>query len=679
MLPVLFQDNHEEQMTELYFSRLVDIGRLQRLLEAQHRVTRVPVAILDVDENVLVAVGWQEICTRFHRQNPEAGARCRQSDAYIKAHLCDFPEEYVDYQCRNGLRDLAMPIFIDGRHLATFFTGQFFYDDDPPDPEFFRSQAALFGFDEADYLAALKRVPVFSREYIRNVMSYCRGLVEMMAEIGLNNLKLAREVKERRKSEKEASFFRFLVENTRDPFYVLDPADGDRLVYVNPAACEHYGLDRETLLKMRIPDWDPLFDRERFGELEQQMQEHKAVHFETLHRVASGELIPVEVTASYFEHDGRRLAGGHFHDISERKAMETALKESEHNLTEAQRIARVGNWAWSLSGRLLTASEECWRILGTSPAHFAGTWDALLELIHPDDRERAVKAFGRLEKDRRPCSVEYRLLRSGGDEVAIREKREMVFDDSGRPAGMIGTVQDITEQVRLAETLREKDLLLMQQSRMAAMGEMISYIAHQWRQPLHLMNLLVQNLGPCAEQDQRAQMVDQVMDLIQHMSATIDDFRNFFRTDKPEEFFDLREATRKIVDFVAADLKMHNIELVFEAESDLIVRGHANEYSHVLLNILNNARDVLLEKGVGTPRIYIRLFREGAKKVVVVGDNAGGISGDLHDRVFDAYFTTKRKGTGIGLYISKIIIEKRLKGSLAVRNADGGAEFRIEI
>lgn len=678
-MAVLFRDDCEEQMTELDFSRLVDIGQLQRLLEAQHQVTGVPVAILDVDENVLVAVGWQEICTRFHRQHAEAVELCRQSDAYIKAHLCDFPEEYVDYRCRNGLRDLAMPIFIDGRHLATFFTGQFFYDDDPPDMEFFRSQAARFGFDAAEYLAALKRVPVFSREYIRNVMSYCRGLVEMMAEIGLKNLRLAREVEKRKKSEKEVSFFRYLVENTRDPIYVLDPADGDRLVYVNLAACEHYGLDRETLLKMRIPDWDPVFDREKFGELEQQMQAHKAVHFETLHRVASGTLIPVEVTASYFEHDGRRLAGGYFHDISERKAMENALRESERQLSEAQRIARIGNWAWSLSGRLLSASEECWRILGTSSAHFAGTWDALLELVHPDDGERAGNAFACLQEDCHPCSVEYRLLRSCGGEVAIRERREMVFDDSGRPAGVIGTVQDITEQVRLRETLREKDLLLMQQSRMAAMGEMISYIAHQWRQPLHLMNLLVQNLGPCAEHDRRAQMVERVMDLIQHMSATIDDFRDFFRTDKSEEFFDLQEATRKIVDFVAADLKMHNIELVFDAENGLIATGHANEYSHVLLNILNNARDVLLERRIDSPRIYIRLFREGEKKVVVVGDNAGGIPADICDRLFDAYFTTKRDGTGIGLYISKIIIEKRLKGSLGVRNVDGGAEFSIEI
>jgi PAS domain S-box-containing protein len=668
-----------DQMTELDFSRLVDLGRLKRLLEAQHRVTRVPVAILDVDESILVAVGWQEICTRFHRQHPGTLERCRQSDAYIKAHLLDFPEEYVDYICRNGLRDLAMPIFIDGRHLATFFSGQFFYDDDPPDIEFFRAQAVRFGFDEAEYLAALKRVPLFSREYIREVMSYCRGLVEMMAEIGLKNLRLAQEVKKRKKSEKEAIFFRYLVENTRDPVYVLDPADGYRTLYVNAAACAHYGWPLETLLKMRIPDWDPQFDMDSLPKLDQKIRQGKAVRFETVHRVASGQLIPVEVTANHLEFEGRRVVAGYFHDISERKAMETALRESEHNLTEAQRIAGVGNWSWSHSGRLLSASTECWRILGISAEEFGGTESALLEMVCAEDRERLMKALVAQKKGLMPFSVEYRCRRFDGEEVVVHEQREPLFDDAGKPVGTVGTIQDVTEQVRLAQALREKDLLLMQQSRMAAMGEMISFIAHQWRQPLHLMNLLVQNMGPCAEQDRRAQMVEQVMDLIQHMSATIDDFRDFFRTDKSEEFFDLQEATRKIVDFVAADLRMHNIELLFDAEDGLIVTGYANEFSHVLLNILNNAREVLLERRIDSPRIYIRLFREGEKKVVTVGDNAGGISDDIRERLFDAYFTTKRDGTGIGLYICKIIIEERLKGSLAVRNVDDGAEFRIEI
>jgi two-component system C4-dicarboxylate transport sensor histidine kinase DctB len=245
-------------------------------------------------------------------------------------------------------------------------------------------------------------------------------------------------------------------------------------------------------------------------------------------------------------------------------------------------------------------------------------------------------------------------------------------------------IQDISEPARLARALREKDLLLLQQSRMAAMGEMVSYITHQWRQPLQIISLLMQNLEmeeQCSQlqSDSLTQTVKQVLDLVDHMSSTMDDFRDFFRTDRAPEPFDLRESIRKIVDFIAAHMVVHNVELTFDAEESLIVLGHANEYSHVLLNILNNAKDALLERGVESPRIHVRLFREGEKKVVTISDNAGGIPEALRDRVFEPYFTTKKNGTGIGLYISKNIIEDRFNGSLTARNVEDGAEFRVEV
>jgi PAS domain S-box-containing protein len=670
-------------MTDLVFSQLVPVKQLQHLLEALFRLLGVSCAILDDREQVLVSVGWQTICSRFHRQHPETVEHCRQSDAYIKSRLDNCAEGYSDYRCENGLWDVAMPIFIEERHLATFFIGQFFYTDEPPDLEFFRTQAARYGFDESAYLAALQQVPIFSRDHIREVMAYCRSVVEMIAETGLKNLRLDREVQERRKSEREAAFFRYLIEHTRDPIYVLDPADGYRMVYVNAAACAHYGWDRETLLQMRIPDWDPRFDLTRLPDLLEQMMQGTQARFETLHRVASGTLIPVEVTASYLEYEGRPLTAGSIRDISERKAMQVALRERQHALIEAQRIARVGNWAWDLAGRLQSASAECWRILGSSAEAFAGSEAALLELVRPEDRERLRSAIDGLLCDRQPCAVEYRLRHADGTELVIHDQRELVFDQDDQPRGMVGTLQDVTEQVRLAEELREKDLLLLQQSRMAAMGEMISYIAHQWRQPLHLLNLLVHNLAALEpgelHGERRQQAAEQVDELVQHMSSTIDDFRGFFRPDQGALPFDLKESVRKILALVAADLKHHRIEVVFDAGEGLYVTGSGNEFSHVLLNILNNAKEALVEKGIAAPRIHIRLFREGEKMVVTVSDNAGGVPEAIRERLFEAHFTTKEAGTGIGLYISKIIIEKRLQGSISARNTGDGLEFRIEL
>jgi ligand-binding sensor protein len=147
-------------LTSLTFARLVDIERIRKLLESHYRITGIGAAILDTDENTIVAVGYHDICTRFHLIHPIAKLNCRESDAYIKAHLSDCGDGYLDYHCKNGLVDVAIPIIINGAHLATFFTGQFFCDDDKPDVEYFRKQAREFAFDESDYLETLGRVPL---------------------------------------------------------------------------------------------------------------------------------------------------------------------------------------------------------------------------------------------------------------------------------------------------------------------------------------------------------------------------------------------------------------------------------------------------------------------------------------------------------------------------------------
>lgn len=190
-----------ENMTNETFDQLIDINQVRELLASQHALSGMTYAILDTDENPLIAVGWQDICVRLHRVNPVSRARCRESDAFIKAHLHDMEGDCLEYRCKNGMMDVALPIVIDGRHLATFFTGQFFYDDDRPDTENFLMRAEALGFDHEVYLNALERVPVFSREHVRSTMLFLRDMVKILAEIGLKNLRLACEAEERKRAE----------------------------------------------------------------------------------------------------------------------------------------------------------------------------------------------------------------------------------------------------------------------------------------------------------------------------------------------------------------------------------------------------------------------------------------------------------------------------------------------
>ncbi|MFA7061875.1 MAG: ATP-binding protein, partial [Pedobacter sp.] len=234
--------------------------------------------------------------------------------------------------------------------------------------------------------------------------------------------------------------------------------------------------------------------------------------------------------------------------------------------------------------------------------------------------------------------------------------------------------------------IRQKDEILIHQGRLAAMGEMINNIAHQWRQPLNNLGLIVQNIKFFHEvgeltAEEMDKAVARAMGVIMHMSGTIDDFRNFFSPEKAPRDFVVNQVVSRALTFVSPELKSIGINVTLDEQPGIPAHGHPNEYLQTLLNILINAKDALLELKVADPLISIRIFRENDHSIVTIRDNAGGISEDVMPKIFDPYFTTKGqgKGTGIGLYMSKAIIEKNMGGRLSVCNVDGGAEFRIEV
>ncbi|MGV8121522.1 MAG: PocR ligand-binding domain-containing protein [Candidatus Xenobiia bacterium LiM19] len=164
------------------FVELVDISRLRELCESFTTVTDAPTAILDLEGTVLIATGWQDICTRFHRVNPRTESRCIESDTVLAGQLKK-GERYNIYHCRNGLIDVAFPITVGGEYVANFFAGQFFFE--PPDKEFFIRQAEEFGFDKTAYLDALSRVPVYSEDQVKAIINFFSRLVNLISEMGL--------------------------------------------------------------------------------------------------------------------------------------------------------------------------------------------------------------------------------------------------------------------------------------------------------------------------------------------------------------------------------------------------------------------------------------------------------------------------------------------------------------
>ena len=234
--------------------------------------------------------------------------------------------------------------------------------------------------------------------------------------------------------------------------------------------------------------------------------------------------------------------------------------------------------------------------------------------------------------------------------------------------------------------LKEKESMLLEQSRLAAMGEMISIIAHQWRQPLNAiasittrlkMNIKMNKLEPELVDEK----TDEISNYLQYMSKTIDDFRNFFEPTKNKTFVSLNEIVNDSLKIVGNSFENRNIDLQIEKKELSSIYLYKNELIQVVLNILNNARDAYDSKDIENKAVSIKYTEDEKFQTIFIQDNAGGIPQEILQKIFEPYFSTKNRknGTGLGLYICKSIVEKYSNGELIVSNQNGGALFEIKI
>jgi signal transduction histidine kinase len=373
--------------------------------------------------------------------------------------------------------------------------------------------------------------------------------------------------------------------------------------------------------------------------------------------------------------------------------------------TDLYDFAPVGYFTLDRSGVIRTANLRGANLLSMERATLPGRRFGLF--VAPEARSRFTAFLGEVFAGQDMESCEVTLVNKGNSPVMVQiealaeksgqecrvaviditERRHAQDELDGKRREMEELNRTLRERIgRAVDDLREKDQMLIVQERLVLMGEMIDNIAHQWRQPLNTLGLVIQQLplfhGSAAfSREFLQENVDQAMELIQHMSRTIDDFRNFFRSDKEADNFNVNEVIRQTLSIIEKSFMNQQIQIASHAEGTPVAYGYPNEYSQVLLNILMNARDALIDHKVADARIILSAFTEGEKTVVTISDNAGGIAEEIIDRLFEPYFTTKGpdKGTGIGLFMSKTIIEKNMGGSLTVRNTGSGAEFRIEV
>lgn len=246
-----------------------------------------------------------------------------------------------------------------------------------------------------------------------------------------------------------------------------------------------------------------------------------------------------------------------------------------------------------------------------------------------------------------------------------------------------GLTKEIQAQIKV---LREKDKQLQYQARLARMGEMLSMIAHQWRQPLTAISAttsyMVGKLSLDAfDKEEFLEELGHIEDYTKHLSKTINDFRNFFKPNKTKEDVSLEHIVKTTLEIVHSLLVNNNILVIEEFTCKDKVHTYSNELRQVVLNLLKNAQDILVERAIKNPTVKIKTYTKDNNAVLEISDNAGGVPLDIIDKIYDAYFTTKpsKEGTGLGLCMSKTIIENNCNGTLSVQNKKEGAAFIITI
>ena len=386
------------------------------------------------------------------------------------------------------------------------------------------------------------------------------------------------------------------------------------------------------------------------------------------------------------------------------------LKQSEAKFRTLFDIAPVFLNSFDKNGKIILWNKECEKTFGWTFDEIKNKKNSL-SLFYDDPKvcEDVMKSFENISNS----FEEWHPKTKNGETLVVKWANIKLPNGETINIGL-----DITQQRKYEISIREKALelkvaklqlenlnsslekriedeikkntkqqhMIMQQNKLAQMGEMIENIAHQWRQPLAQINSSIILIDAILEKHNfKDTLVEnkltEIESLTYYMSKTISDFKNFFNPNKKKTIFNVEEAIQKANDILKGLINSHHIQLEMNIEKDLKINSYLGELQQVILIIINNSIDAFIHMNIHFPKILINAYTDNENLFIHIEDNALGINSDLLDKIFEPYFTTKHKaqGTGLGLYIAKMIVENSLLGFLSVENKQNGAGFTIKI
>ena len=691
--------NGDADTVTLNLADIIDIQAIQSMMDDFFNLTNIGIAILDLHGKVLIATGWQDICTQFHRNHPESCRNCLESDLELSNGV--EPGTYRLYRCQNNMWDMATPIALGDKLVGNLYLGQFLFEGETPDLEVFRSQARKYGFNEGEYLAALERVPRWSRETVNNAMTFYTKLSHMISELSYSNIKIAQTLKERDKllnslRERE-DFLKILINAIPTPVFCKD-RDG-KYLWFNNAFETFFGEKKERLIGKSVFDINPPELAKIYHAKDEELFNSGGVQiYDSQVKNANGKLRDVIFNKAVFTGSKGAVTGliGVITDITERKRAEEALLESQESLRKSEeRYRSLINatasiiWTTDASGGFVEPQFSWEKFTGQPWSEQKGFgWG---EKIHPDDIKRVLEIW------RKACE-ELSLYETWGRvwNANLKEWRNFevkavpIISQDGLLHEWVGIITDVTERKRAEKEKERLESQLNQALKMEAIGTLAGGIAHDFN------NLLMTIQGRASimlmKKDSSHPDIKHLKGIEDNVESAADLTRQllgFARGGKYEvKPTNLNELVKKENRMFGRTKKQISIRGKYE--KDLwSVEVDQGQIAQVLLNLYVNSwqampagGDLYLEtENVTLEEIDVEPFSiaPGRYVKISVTDTGVGMDKATREKIFEPFFTTKEMGRGTGLGLASAYgIIKNHDGFINVHSEKGqGATFNI--
>ncbi len=651
---------------------IVDVAALQSVLEDFHALTSIGMAIVDVEGTVLAKIGWQDICTQFHRVHPDSCRHCVESDTRLSEGVavgC-----FKLYKCRNNMWDLSTPIVMGDRRLGNLFMGQFFFEDETPDVALFREQARRYGYDEAAYLAALARAPKVNRETVERAMALCAKLAALISRINQSNNHLAAALGERdqllRSMRESEERLRLLVESMPVMVNAFDAAG--LFVFWN-RECERvtgYSADEiinnPNALRMLYPT--PGYLEAKLLELAENQDRYRECEWELTCKDGSRKIAAFSNIAHQVALPGwSTWAIGV--DVTDRRRAESELKRREALLRKIVEILPIGLWFADHTGKLLSGNPAGIRIWGAEPHVSPEEYGVFKARRLPSGEEIAPDDWALAHTIRDGLSVAEEMLEiEGFDGIKriILNYTAPVLDDGGALQGAIVVNQDITALKRAEDERRKLDMQIQQTQKLESLGVLAGGIAHDFNNILMAVlghaDLALEEISPLSPARDNLMEIERAArraaELCRQMLAYAG------RASFALERVDLRELIEEMAHLLKTTIsKKAVLNLRFDKELPSI-QADAGQMRQIIMNLIINASEAVGERSgainiaLGAAHCDAEYLKQteldddlppGRYLCLEVADTGCGMSPETRARLFEPFFTTKFTGRGLGM------------------------------